>query len=121
LKVIGEPIQPFMECGVTVIIPVISNGVQLFGADQGGIFPNPEYPIPIDEIVLFHVYVVPERLLLNGGIFIVRPGQTVIELIESINGVRLTVTVKLVAVPAQKFEDVGITVIVEKIAAPLLF
>jgi hypothetical protein len=78
VKFIGVPIQPLVDIGVTVIIPVIFDDVALVGAVHELISPDPETPKPIDVLLFVHVYVVPVRLLEKAGIVMVAAGHTVI-------------------------------------------
>jgi len=80
LKLIGGPKQPLAEFGMTFMIPVISAPVELTGAVQEGMFPEPEDPNPIAVLEFDHVKDVPVRLLPNAGIFIVCPAQEIMEL-----------------------------------------
>jgi hypothetical protein len=112
LKLIVLPIHPFVDVGVTVIVPVMFDAVPLVGAVQYGISPDPDAPKPIDVLLFVHVYVVPVRLLEKAGTVMVALGHTAISPNCVTVGVGYIVTLKLIVLPIQPLAEVGVTVIV---------
>ena len=64
VNVIGNPVQPLGDVGVTVIVAVIAF-VRLFAVTKDGIFPLPLAPNPMEGLLFTQLYVVPDTPLLN--------------------------------------------------------
>jgi hypothetical protein len=120
VKLIVLPTHPFVDVGVTTIVPVIFEVVPFAGAVHEFISPVPEAPKPIDVLLFVHVYVVPERFPPKAGIAMVAAGHTAMLLKCVTVGVGYMVTVKLITVPEHPFK-VGVTFIVPVIFAPVPF
>ena len=59
-------------------------------------------------------------MLLNVGMLIVAPGQTEMEVMALTVGVGYMITVKAIVGPVQPYDDVGVTVMVPVMFAPVL-
>ena len=64
VNVMGNPVQPLGDVGVTVMVAVIAL-VKLFAVTKDGIFPVPLAPNPIAGLLFTQLYVEPDTALLN--------------------------------------------------------
>lgn len=64
VNVMGKPVHPFGDVGVTVIVAVIAL-VRLLAVTNDGIFPVPLAANPIEGLLFTQLYVVPATPLLN--------------------------------------------------------
>jgi hypothetical protein len=120
VKLIGFPVHPSSDRGVTIIVPVIFEVVPLAGAAHEGILPVPDAPKPMDVLLFVHENIVPVRLLTKTGTAMVKVGHTAILLIGVTVGVGYIVTAKFIGVPIHPFFE-GVTVIVPVIFEPVAF
>src|SRR4029077_9428647 len=100
VNVLAAPSQttPLLECGVTVIVPLIGAEVPLVPA-KAAMFPVPLAPNPIDVLLLAHVNEVAVPLKVTA--VVLPPVHTTWLPTVLTVGVGLTVIVKLVGVPSQ--------------------
>ena len=112
-KVIGNPVQPNGEFGVTVTVALIE--LTLFVVTNDGILPLPLAANPIAGLLFTQVYVVPDTGLVNTiGVVVVLAHNVWLATAFTV-AVGLTVMVNVLDVPTQltpAFVNVGVTVMV---------
>jgi hypothetical protein len=114
VKVIGKPLQPLGDVGVTVIVAVIAL-VRLFAVTKLGIFPVPVAAKPIEGLLFTQLYEVPATPLVNTIGNVVALAQCIWFEIAFTFPVGLTVMVNVLDVPTQltpAFVNVGVIVMV---------
>jgi hypothetical protein len=109
VKLLLLPLHPF-ACGVTVIVPVTVDVVEL-AVRKGNIFPVPELPNPMLVALLVQVKVEPATGPVRVINAVESPAQTNWLVTAVRVGVGFTVMVKVLGVPLHPFLT-GITVIV---------
>ena len=100
VKVIGKPLQPLGEIGVTVIVAVMAL-VKLFAVTNDGIFPTPVAAKPIAGLLFTQLYEVPATPLVNTIGKVVALAQCIWLEMAFTFPVGLTVMVNVLDVPTQ--------------------
>jgi hypothetical protein len=100
VNVIGNPVQPFGDVGVTVMVAVIAL-VKLFAVTKDGILPVPLAPNPIEGLLFTQLYVVPATPLVNTIGKVVALAQCIWFEIAFTFPFGFTVMVKVLDVPTQ--------------------
>jgi hypothetical protein len=100
VKVIGKPLHPLGDVGVTVMVAVIAL-VRLFAVTNGGIFPVPLAAKPIEGLLFTQLYDVPATPLVNTIGSVVAFAQCIWFEIAFIFPVGFTVMVNVLDVPTQ--------------------
>ena len=97
---IGNPVQPFGDVGVTVMVAVMAL-VKLFAVTKDGILPLPLAPSPIEGLLFTQLYVVPATPLVKTIGKVVALAQCIWFEIAFTFPVGLTVMVNVLEVPTQ--------------------